>query len=235
MPIRLNLLAEAQAAEELRRRDPVKRTLWVAGAVGALLVLWCFVLYGRLMVAGQGYKALQREWSALEKANMQSVAKRRTTIAIENKIAALERLNTNRFLWGNAFNALQQTLVGIEDIQVVRLKTDQTFIVTEEPKPHLITNAPPVAASRSVTNKPATATERITMLIEAMDSSTPPGSQVSKFKETIAAVPFFAESLQKTNGVLLTTLSAPQISPAGGGSFVTFSLQCSFTEKVRLK
>ena len=27
MPIRLNLLAEAQAAEELRRRDPVKRAL----------------------------------------------------------------------------------------------------------------------------------------------------------------------------------------------------------------
>ena len=30
MPIRLNLLAEAQAAEDLRRRDPVKRALWLA-------------------------------------------------------------------------------------------------------------------------------------------------------------------------------------------------------------
>jgi len=27
MPIRINLLAEAQAAEDLRRRDPVKRSV----------------------------------------------------------------------------------------------------------------------------------------------------------------------------------------------------------------
>ncbi len=33
MPIRLNLLAEAQAAEEMRRRDPVKRALWLAGLI----------------------------------------------------------------------------------------------------------------------------------------------------------------------------------------------------------
>ena len=33
MPIRLNLLAEAQAAEEARRRDPVKRAVWMAALI----------------------------------------------------------------------------------------------------------------------------------------------------------------------------------------------------------
>ncbi|HOW78277.1 MAG TPA: hypothetical protein PK406_02405, partial [Verrucomicrobiota bacterium] len=38
--IRLNLLAEAQAAEELRRRDPVKRAIWLAVLIVALMLAW---------------------------------------------------------------------------------------------------------------------------------------------------------------------------------------------------
>ena len=40
MPIRINLLAEQQAAEELRRRDPVKRAIWVAGFFVVVVVVW---------------------------------------------------------------------------------------------------------------------------------------------------------------------------------------------------
>jgi hypothetical protein len=237
MPIRLNLLAEAQAAEELRRKDPVTRTMWIAGLLAGLMLLWCAVLYARLLAGQRTLASLRQQWNTLERANFQTVANRKKTIEIEDKLNALQRLSANRFLWGTALNAFQQTLEGIDGVQIVKLKTDQTYIVTEEPKPRGATNAPAPAASRaSVTNKPAAATEKITMIVEGMDSSTPLGSQVIRFKEKIAGMPFFVETLQKTNGVFLTApLSAPQVSPLGGNRFVTFSLECAFTEKVRHK
>src|SRR5512133_552686 len=51
MPIRINLLAEQQAAEEARRRDPVKRALWVGGGLVALMVVWIVLLQLRLASA----------------------------------------------------------------------------------------------------------------------------------------------------------------------------------------
>ena len=40
MPIRINLLAEAKAAEELRRHDPVKRVIFVGALAVALTLVW---------------------------------------------------------------------------------------------------------------------------------------------------------------------------------------------------
>ena len=40
MPIRLNLLAEAQAAEETRRRDPVKRAMWISALIIVAILVW---------------------------------------------------------------------------------------------------------------------------------------------------------------------------------------------------
>jgi CubicO group peptidase (beta-lactamase class C family) len=48
MSIRINLLAEQQEAEEARRRDPVKRGLWVGVSVIALTVLFSISLQFRL-------------------------------------------------------------------------------------------------------------------------------------------------------------------------------------------
>jgi hypothetical protein len=87
-----------------------------------------------------------------------------------------------------------------------------------------------------IPGKPATATERIAMNVEAMDISPQPGKRVNEFKESIANVAFFKESLTKTNGVLLTSRSAPQGNPNasdGRQNFVMFSLKCSFPEKTR--
>ena len=40
MPIHINLLAEAQAAEELRRRDPVKRALFIGVSLVVVSLVW---------------------------------------------------------------------------------------------------------------------------------------------------------------------------------------------------
>ena len=80
--------------------------------------------------------------------------------------------------------------------------------------------------------KPATATERIKLTIDASDT-TVGGRGVNKFKESIVAVPFFKEHLTKTNGVLLTQRSPPQPSKTGVGMAVNFTLECFFPEKTR--
>src|SRR5712671_6343941 len=51
MPIRINLLAEAQALEELRRRDPVKRAIWVAVAIGGIVLGWSGYLQAKAVGA----------------------------------------------------------------------------------------------------------------------------------------------------------------------------------------
>ena len=42
--IRVNLLAEQQETEELRRRDPVKRGLWAAALLVVLMLAWGGIL-----------------------------------------------------------------------------------------------------------------------------------------------------------------------------------------------
>jgi len=116
-------------------------------------------------------------------------------------------------------------LTGVDDIQVVRLKTEQTYFTSEETKTKATDN-------KVVSGKAATATERINFTVEAMDFSPQPGGSVNKLKESIANVPQFKSTLQKTNGVLLTSLSAPQVN-AQGRPFVMFNLQCFFPEAVR--
>ena len=64
MPIRLNLLAEAQAAEEARRRDPVKRAILAAAFLVAIMLAWSSWLQGRAMLASN---QLSREETAIER------------------------------------------------------------------------------------------------------------------------------------------------------------------------
>jgi hypothetical protein len=226
MAIHINLLAEAQAAEEQRRKDPVKRALLVAASLVSLVLVWSASLQFKVMAAKSDFDGLQSKWEAIDKSYQAAVASQRRSLEAEEKLAALEQLTTNRFLWGNALNAIQQTMSGVDAVQVVRLRGEQNYVLTEGTKPR--TNGMQVIAG-----KPGTSTEKIVLTLEALDSSAPPGGQVSKFKESITQVPYFQSALQKTNGVLLTSLSAPQISPQGRNPFVMFTLQCYYPETVR--
>ena len=51
MPIRINLLAESQALEDMRRRDPVKRAIWVGVFLGLVILAWSSSLQLKAMVA----------------------------------------------------------------------------------------------------------------------------------------------------------------------------------------
>lgn len=224
MPIRLNLLADTQAAEELRRKDPVKRAIYVAGLLVLLVALWASTLQFKILASKGDIKSLDTKWKGIEQGYKEAVESQRATIETEQKLAALGSMTTNRFLWGTALDAFQHTLSGVDAVQVSHLRTEQVYIINEETKPP--PNSPP-----NVQGRPASATERIKMTIDAADATA--GNRVNTYKESIVAVPFFRDNLTKTNGVLLTQRSAPQANRNGPGIVVIFTLECFFPEKTR--
>lgn len=224
MPIRINLLAEAQAAEELRRKDPVKRAVYFAVFFVFLVGLWASTLQFKIMAAKGELNALNTKWRSIEKGYQSAVDSQRATIETEAKLASLAQLTTNRFLWGTVLDAFQRTLDGVEDVQVGHLRTEQSYYVTEGTPAR--TNG-----SQVIPGRPPGATERVRITVDATDYTA--GGRVEKYKQAIVAAPYFKDNLLKTNGVLLTQRSAPSLAKTGGVYIVTFTLQCDFPEKTR--
>jgi hypothetical protein len=224
MPIRLNLLAEAQAAEDLRRRDPVKRATWLGGLLVALMLVWSLSIQFQAILAKQQVSRVEAQMAA-HKAEHQTVQEDLTKLTeTTNKLSALRRLAASRLLQGTLLNVFQQSVV--DDIHVTRLKIEQQYAVTEEVKAK--TNA-----SRITPAKPATVTEKIVTVVDARDYSVNPGDQqVNKYKEKLASHPYFQDVLGKTNEVRLLNLSRPTTAP-GGGLYVDFSLEIRYPEKTR--
>jgi hypothetical protein len=224
MAIHLNLLAEEQAAEELRRRDPVKRAMWVAGLLVAVMLLWSGWLQISAMRDRANLKAVERDINSRTNEYQQVLDYINQTTAIEEKLAALDQLAANRFLNGTMLNALQQTTT--ENVQLLRLRMEQTYLLTEEVKKKT------TESGRVIPGRPASVTEKLALVLEARDSSPNPGDEVNRFKENIASHPYFQNALGKTNEVRLTTLSPPQSQPEGR-PFVQFTLECRYPEKTR--
>src|SRR6266508_1741268 len=126
MPIRINLLAEQQAADELRRRDPVKRATWFCGLVVGVMVVGSGYLQDRLISARGEVSRYESEWRKLESAYKKVSANMEAAAEAERKWAALQTLATNRFLWANPLNALQFVMVAVDEVQITALKTSQT-------------------------------------------------------------------------------------------------------------
>src|SRR3954465_12616130 len=107
MPIRLNLLAEAQELEELRRRDPVKRAI-AAGIVLVLLVLaYSSSLLFKTMMTKGDLSRLEGNLGSLTNEYRQILLSQNNLVETKQKIEALNRLAANRFLMGNLLNGLQ--------------------------------------------------------------------------------------------------------------------------------
>lgn len=224
MPIRLNLLAEAQAAEEMRRKDPVKRALWIAALLVALLLGWASSLQLKAIVANKDLNSVLGQVKQCTGDYNRVVDLQKQTSQMTQKLVALSSLSTNRFLTGSLLNALQHTTV--DDVQLVRLKLDHSYALTEEVKAR--TNGVSV-----IPGKPATAVEKTTLVLEGQDSSLSPGDQVLRMKDVISQFPYFKDSLDRANPVAWKNSSAPQVSPDTGKSVVLFTLECRYPEKTR--
>jgi len=227
MPIRINLLAEAQAAEDLRRRDPVKRAVWIGGFLVCVVLLWCGKLQFDIWREGMTRTRMERDWTIKEpkyKALVATVEKAQRLNALLN---GLDRYSTNRFLWANTLNAIQHGT--IEDIQVTRIRGEQTFdIANAENSTNTTPNGP------VITHKPAASTEKIRLTVEARDFNNQ-NQTWTKYKETLAKEAYFKRHLRQGEGFVLDgTQSAPMRDPFDPThEYVSFSLVTRLPEVKR--
>jgi hypothetical protein len=225
MPIRINLLAEAQALEDLRRRDPVKRAIWLGVGVVILLLGWSGWLQLTAMMAKGELSRLEARLHSHTNEFQQVLDNQKKLGLVRQKMGALDALATNRFLYGTMLDSLQHAT--LSEVHLVRFKAEQSFAVTEATKPR--TNA-----NRVTPGRPATVAERMTLTFDAKDfNPVMPGDSVNKYKETISGSPYFQDILGRTNEVRLTALGAPQPPGPDGRPFVLFTLECRYPEKNR--
>jgi hypothetical protein len=222
MPIRLNLLAEAQAAEESRRRDPLKRAAVGAVVLVALMLMWSSSVQLKVMLAKSDLGRLDAQISARANQYKLVLDNQKKINGIKDKLAALQHLSTNRFLSGTLLNALQHTTV--DDVQLMHLHLDQTYSVETPPKPRPGADRSAVAAGPSVT-------EHVMLTLDANDASLNPGDQVTKFKEAVALYPYFQETLDRTNAVSLKSMGALSSGTSATKAAVAFSLECRYRDR----
>jgi hypothetical protein len=223
MPIRINLLAEAKAAEELRRHDPVKRVVFVGALAVALTLVWSSSLQLETMLAKKVVSDRQTEIAARTNEFQHVLIDQKKIADAKQRLDALKKMTNSRFLEGNLLNALQQ--VNVDGVRLMRLKVDQEYF----PKAGTPSQT---TQSGVILGRPSTITEKIVVWLDARDSSANPGDQVNKFKEAVADQAYFKATLNKTNGVQLINLSAPQAG-FDGKPCVLFTLKCNFPEFTR--
>jgi len=223
MPIRINLLAEAQAQDDLRRKDPVKRVIYVGIVLVLLMLAWSSSLQLKAMIAKGELGKIEGQLTSQTNEFQQVMENQHRLLDVQHKLGSLNQLAGNRLLYGTVLNALQQAT--IDDVQLMRFRAEQAYAITEAVKPK--TNS-----GRVIPGRPATVTERIVLTLDAKDSAANPGDQVNKYKQAVADNPYFQSVLGKTNEVRLTNLSPPQTS-AGGKPFVLFTMEVKYPEKTR--
>jgi len=225
MPIRINLLAEAQEIEDLRRRDPVKRAIWIGAGVVACVLIWSSKLQMQYMIEKGELTKIEGHIAAQTNAYHQVQSNEKKLREVNRKLACLEQLATNRFLNGTLLNALQRATV--DDVELIHLKTEHTYTQIEEVKAK--TNA---VSGRLVPGKPAEVNEKLLVTLDARDISASPGDLVAKYKAALSDCGYFQNALGKTNEVRLATYSPPQPGPDSRMS-VQFTLECRYPEKTR--
>jgi hypothetical protein len=227
MPIRINLLAEAQAAEDMRRRDPVKRGIWIGGFLICVVLLWCGKLQLDILREGMTRERLEKDWGLKEPQYKRLVATREKADRLNGLLNGLDRYSTNRFLWANVLNAVQHTV--IDDIQVTHFKGEQTFDVVN---PENATNTTP--SGPVVKHTPGCSTEHIRLVLDARDFNNQ-NQTWTKYKETLSNNDFFKRHLKRVDGFVLDgTQSAPTRDPLDPvHEFVSFTLVSRFPEVKR--
>jgi hypothetical protein len=102
----------------------------------------------------------------------------------------------------------------VDGIQVIRLRTDQSIDSVVDPKP--------------------LSTEKDTLILDVKDGSANPGNeQINKYKQVLAATPYFKAEHISTNNIQLRNLGVAQIDTESGKPYVQFTLECVYPEKVR--
>jgi hypothetical protein len=227
MPIRINLLAEALAAEDARRRDPVKRTLWICGSLVAVMLLWGGYAMLQQFKARQSAASEESAWKQNE-ASFQSITKAQSDMATaERKLQSLTRYSTNRFLWAPVLNGFQKAVVAVaNDVQLEQIRGTQTYDAIP---------GTPASKDKKTPAKPAAALEHIGIVLRARDYGNPNDANYNKLKSALNSEGYLKSVLQKNEGVRLSsTLAGPIGDPLEPSkTFYQFTLECRVQEMRR--
>jgi len=216
-------MSEALAEEDLRRRDPVKRSIFVGVFLVALSLVWFSSTWLEYKLIQQKESQVQIEMQLHTNEFSQVQMNLKKITDGQHRLGALLQLNTNRFLQGSLLNALQK--IYVPNVQLLRVRLDQSFT--------LQAGTPDTTNTYGVTyGRPATSTSRVLLTLDVKDSSPNPGDQVNRYKAALAGQDYFKSGLSLTNGVKLTSLSSPQ-SSYGSKPFVLFTLECLYPDKTR--
>ena len=223
MPIRINLLAESLAEEDLRRRDPVKRSIIGGSLLVAVSLVWFSSNWLETFMVNSSLTNIDNRIQAHTNDYSQVLANQKKIAEAQRRLDALQKLNVTRFLQGNMMEAFQK--IYVPNVEVTRIRLDQTHALTPGSAP--VTNAYGV-----VPGKPGISVERISLAVDAKDLSANPGDQVNHYKDALVGQEFFKTQLNTTNGVRLSNLSSPQ-SQGDSKPYVMFTLECRFLDKIR--
>ena len=216
-------MAEAQAAAEMRRKDPVKRGIWIASFLVLIVVIWIVKLQTDIMFENSRYNGIDAEWKSKVAKYTAVTNNQSKTLDIQKKLDALDNLQTNRFLWGPVLNALQKTVT--DDVQVTRIRGAQAF--SRENDSFIGSGA-----SRRVI--PGGEVEKDSLYIDAKDLK--PGEQTyNKYKEVLCNYDFFVKRLGRKDGFVIDgTLGPLTVDPVDPSrQFVTFTLVSHFPDSRR--
>jgi hypothetical protein len=212
MPIRINLFAEAQAAEEVRRKDPAKRAGWGALIVVACVAAWICVLQAQIIVVNSTLGTKVAQLNSLTNQYTTVVANENRLHEVAGKLTALNRFAGARLLQASPLNALMRA--SVDGIQILHLRTDQSIDALSDPKPVSI--------------------EKIKLVLDVKDSSANPGNeQINKYKQALAGTPYFRAEHISTNEIQLRNLGVAQIDTETGKPYVQFTLECVYPDQVR--
>ena len=211
----------------MRRRDPVKRAIWVGSLLVAMALAWAGYVYAQGLMVKHSLALVEKQISVRTNEYKAVMDNQKKADEIRKKLGALRQLATNRFLQGSLLNGLQH--VSLDDVQLMRVKVDQLYTLTEEVK------AKTNSEGRVTAGKPATITEGITLTLDAKDSTPKPGEpgdQVNPFKDAIATNAYFQSVLSRSNAVQLRNVS-PLNVPPDGRPFRLFTLECNYPKQSR--
>jgi len=129
MPIRINLLADQQAAEESRRRDPIKRVIF--GGCAVLVLLIGLIITTQMQVWAARHELTQQnaKLEGIDKPSKQVKNKQVASLDAAGRLHALERYSGTRFFWGTFLDALQH--VTVDNIRLIEVRAEQKYVTTE--------------------------------------------------------------------------------------------------------
>lgn len=221
MPIRVNLLTDALAAEELRRHDPAKYAAFLGVVIVALSLVWYSSawLNGKRQEHSLGMLQRQIETQTNDVSVVQNNQKR--IAELQARLDALDKLNRARFLQGNLLNALQQAYV--TNVQLLRAHVEQTYVA-------LPGTPAKTTPSGLIPAHPGAVVEHIVLRLDAKDSGPTPGDLVNPFKDAVSSLDYIKNAVGSTNGISLANMS-PSLTGSDGRSYVNFTIECRFAPK----